>query len=494
MKEKSFFRGAWRIVTENISYIVTLLATFLALLLIVAMTFGSFYDASKQSAIEIGNMTVSDEVRRIDNALFLGLNTLQMSAINIEYMMREGASTDVMQQYLVRESEEMRANIDESFLSSYGVVNGIYIDGNNWTPEADYDPYDRPWYRVAKEKNGLLAIVSPYVDAETGGVIISYSKLLSDGVSAISIDKSMDDIYSAAEEIQLNGKGYCFIVDRDGEVVAHRDDAEIGKNYIVGEGAEGSDIQRLVKRIFIDDSAVIETTLDGSECMVFSESVQNEWFVVLVVDSADVYADIHDSLARNILTSIAIFILVGYFCTSNYLNKKKALRYAEDVRTDNLTGLNNRGEFDRYMSATMSGISDDRRLFLLLFDVDGFKTINDRFGHPEGDKALRLIAGALKDACHGTDWFCARYGGDEFVIICKCGEEETARGAIADVSERLDKAVSENNLPYSLTLSCGLAEYEYGGQTVTELIDNADHSLYHMKARHKRTDAGDKTE
>lgn len=480
-----------RFIKENISYLVTLLATFLALALLVGMTFGSFYHNAKESAVEIGNMKVTDEVRRIDNALLLGLNTLQMTTINIEYMMEEGVSTDVMEQYLVQESEKIRVFIDQSFLSSYGVVKGVYIDGNNWQPGPEYDPFDRPWYHVAKEKQGELAIVSPYVDAETGSVIISYCTMLSDGESVISIDKSMDNIYHAAEQIQLNGKGYCFIVDNTGLVVAHRDEAEIGKNYLA-DSPDG-DMQRLLQRIFIDDSDVIEMQLDGKDSMVFSESVQNEWYVVLVVERDDVFADMRGSLRQIILVSLAIFILVGYFCTSNYFNQKKAIRYANDVRTDNLTGLNNRGECDRYLHTTTSSISTDKQLYLLIFDADDFKAVNDRFGHIEGDKALRHIADALKAVCHDTDWFCARYGGDEFVIICKCLGEETVHTIIAKVAAKLNEIAEEYDLPYELSLSCGFAKYEPEGQTVAQLIDVADQALYQMKAQRKQANMSDRT-
>lgn len=480
----------YNFIKTNFTYVIMLIATFFALSLIVMMTFGSFYSSIKKNAITIGNMTVTEEARRIDDSLKLGLNTLQMVSFSIDYMLERGDSEEEMHRFLVRESEDAKKCIDPGFTSFYGVVNDTYIDGVNWEPPEGYDPYTRPWYIAAAEKKGELAIVSPYIDAQTHSIMISFSRILSDGVSAVSLDKEMDDIYSVAQTIQLNGKGYCFVVDDNGMVVAHRDGDEVGKNYLTDADAQGSDMQNLIKAVYSTDENVMDTELGGRDCMVFAESIQDEWYVVLVVNDADLFKDIRVSLVRNIFISLVIFILVGYFCTSNYFNRKKAIRYADDIRTDDLTGLNNRGEFDRYLNATISKTANGRRLYLMLFDADGFKTINDRYGHTEGDNALRYIAEALKSVCHGTDWFCARYGGDEFVIVCKCYNDDEVRKIISDIAERLDEKVLMNKLPYRLSLSCGFSEHKPDKQTITELIDIADQTLYQVKAEKKKQSAG----
>lgn len=482
--KKTGLTGLWRMLKENISFVVVILATFLALALIVALTFGSFYKSARDSAVTIGNMTVSQEARRIKDALFPGMNTLLVSSYTVDSMLQRGAEAQEVEDYLVQETQGIIAGIDPDFSGIYGVIEGVYVDGIGWQPEEGYDPYSRPWYEAAAAKGGELAIVSPYVDAQTNTVMVSFSKLLGDGESAISFDASLDNIYAVTETIQLNGKGYCFLVDKRGQVIAHRDKSQVGKNYLSGPEFEGSDMQALLRRIYSEPEleALRDVSLNGSECMVFTESVEDEWNVVLVVDSADLFADIRASLFRNIVISLAIFILVGYFCTSNYNNKKRAVRYAENIRTDDLTGLNNRGEFDRYLHTTVSSITMDNKLYLLIFDADDFKHINDRYGHTEGDRALRLMAKVLMAECHGTDWFCARYGGDEFVIICKCDAEATVKRIVASVEQRLSVTVEENRLPYRLSVSCGYACYEPNGQSLTELVDKADQMLYQKKA------------
>ena len=488
MKKKNPTGRLWRRIKENISFIAVLIATFFALSLMVSLTFGSFYKNARENAVTIGKMTVSQEAQRIEDALFSGINTLLVSSYTVDSMLTSGATPREIEAYMTQETRGIITGIDPDFSGIYGVIQDVYVDGVGWQPEPGYDPYARPWYLAAAEKRGGLAIVSPYIDAQTNRIMVSFSKILCDGKSAISLDIQLDNIYRVTETIQLSGKGYCFLLDKKGQVIAHRDQSQVGRNYLTDPALDGSDIQALIR--LISAPSVLETSqdmrIDGNNCMVFTHNVQDEWNVVLVVRSADLFEHIRESLVRSILVSLAIFILVGYFCTSNYLNKKRALRYAEDVRTDDLTGLNNRGEFDRYLSAATSSISQEKKLYLLLFDADGFKSINDRFGHQEGDRALRLIARALMSECHGTDRFCARYGGDEFVIICRCDDDTVVKQISADMDRALQAFVLEEQLPYSLSLSCGYACYNPAAQSLSDLVVAADQSLYHVKAEKKR--------
>lgn len=488
VERKNILKKLLQLVKENISFLVVLLATFLALAHIVTLTFGSFYKSARESAITIGNMTVSQEANRIEDSLYSGMNTLLVSSYTVDAMLSQGAGAEAVKDYLIQETQGIITGIDPDFSGIYGVVHDVYVDGIEWQPEPGYDPYSRPWYQAAADKNGELAIVSPYVDAQTGNVMISFSKLLADGKSAISLDTNLHDIYATTEAIQLNSEGYCFLVDSQGQVVAHRDHGEVGKNYLTDPDMQGSELSALIEDVYAacgDGDAVLNKRLNGSECMIFTESVQDEWYIVLVVDSGALFKDIETSLVRNIIISLVIFIMVGYFCTSNYMNRKKAIRYAENIRTDDLTGLNNRGECDRYLNTTVSGIAMEKKLYLLLFDADNFKQINDRFGHPEGDRALRYIAKALRETCHGTDWFCARYGGDEFVIVCKCDGESVVEDIIQKVADKLNGYAAKNSLKYPLTLSCGYACYKPKTQTIPELVDQADQHLYQVKANKK---------
>jgi diguanylate cyclase len=119
-------------------------------------------------------------------------------------------------------------------------------------------------------------------------------------------------------------------------------------------------------------------------------------------------------------------------------------------------------------------------LCLAVFDVDNFKSINDRFGHAAGDKALRIIASALRSRLRQTD-FIARYGGEEFAVLLIGA---TRSGALK-VAEEMRLAVARSGLhtrakPVEVTISAGISEFE-GEDTAETVFERADAALYEAK-------------
>ena len=150
----------------------------------------------------------------------------------------------------------------------------------------------------------------------------------------------------------------------------------------------------------------------------------------------------------------------------------------QQISTDKLTQVNNRQNLLGYLDYKLK--NHDEALYLLMMDVDSFKTINDSFGHLEGDKALVCVSAALKKACASCRRrpYIARYGGDEFIILLE-GSEEEARRLAADVN----RILAENNPGtdrYRLHLSVGLACGEQG-MASGDLIARADEELYKIK-------------
>ena len=144
---------------------------------------------------------------------------------------------------------------------------------------------------------------------------------------------------------------------------------------------------------------------------------------------------------------------------------------------DPLTGLFNRRHCDERLRSEMSRL--DRRgdpLIVLAFDLDNLKQINDRFGHPVGDSALKEFARRLTKATRGSD-FAARTGGDEFLVVLpECPPEK-----VKLVMSRLapfDLEVDGNR--FYVSGSCGWAQYQTG-ETVERLIARADEALYAHK-------------
>ncbi len=164
-------------------------------------------------------------------------------------------------------------------------------------------------------------------------------------------------------------------------------------------------------------------------------------------------------------------------------NVRLYARVQEQARTDALTGLNNRGEFQRQLKEEVVRSRRYSRCFsLLLLDIDHFKTVNDGYGHQAGDEVLRVLAARLRGQTRPVD-HAARYGGEEFVVILP---ETTNEGALA-LAERLRSTVADTAVAVtegrtiSVTISIGVATFPADAGSETALIAAADAALYAAK-------------
>lgn len=160
-------------------------------------------------------------------------------------------------------------------------------------------------------------------------------------------------------------------------------------------------------------------------------------------------------------------------------------RAQEEALTDPLTGLPNTRFLWMHLTQELARAARQAsRLALLLIDVDDFKLVNDNEGHPVGDLALRELAGVLRQAVRPYD-VCARYGGDEFVIMMpECGREE-AEERLRDLQTQI--AGHQVRLPdgrtFHLGVSIGAAVFPRDGDSSEALLAAADERMYQDKHR-----------
>ncbi|MBI3896842.1 MAG: EAL domain-containing protein [Gammaproteobacteria bacterium] len=152
--------------------------------------------------------------------------------------------------------------------------------------------------------------------------------------------------------------------------------------------------------------------------------------------------------------------------------------------TDPLTGLYNRRHFDTQLEVILSDhLTKSRSVCLLLIDLDGFKFINDTYGHPFGDEVLRTTAQLLKQQVRRNDYI-ARLAGDEFAMVLKNTNLENA----TKIAQKLHQQISLTRVPLpvgsmQLQSSLGVAEAPTHGRNAQELVSAADVALYHSKRR-----------
>ena len=186
---------------------------------------------------------------------------------------------------------------------------------------------------------------------------------------------------------------------------------------------------------------------------------------------------------------------------------EKRLRILEKLATeDDLTGLKNRRYLLAFLSQLMVRAERDLlRITLLVFDIDNFKSYNDSFGHPVGDKVLQQISRMIQKCIRKQD-VVARIGGDEFAVVFwdspsirNSGVDDDRRVLHADhprqvvkVAQRFRNEMNSGRWPSlgpnaegQLTISGGLASYAKDGNTIKQLFEQADKALMRAKKQGK---------
>jgi diguanylate cyclase (GGDEF)-like protein len=184
------------------------------------------------------------------------------------------------------------------------------------------------------------------------------------------------------------------------------------------------------------------------------------------------------SLEAFLMTIATAFILLA-------MSKERTeLRHKTAAMIDPLTGLLNRRAFVQDAEALLQQqIARDRPIGVLLVDLDNFKSINDRFGHPVGDKVLQVFAKTARGGLRQTD-LVGRLGGEEFIVILADAGHDNA----FLVADRLRNAFAANaavvdGQALSATMSIGVSVIVDPRQNLSELMTLADQALYLAKAR-----------
>ncbi|MBW7981561.1 diguanylate cyclase [Enterobacillus tribolii] len=155
-------------------------------------------------------------------------------------------------------------------------------------------------------------------------------------------------------------------------------------------------------------------------------------------------------------------------------------RYNDLSMQDPLTGLLNRRGLEEKFSEFKTTDTDHSPHFVVMIDIDHFKSFNDRYGHQLGDRTLVVISSVIRDALRGRD-LAVRYGGEEFLLVLRDASETLAVQLCEHIRQHVEKMTTDNDIPCRITLSAGLAPLRR--HNLEEAITRADEALYLSKQR-----------
>ena len=311
------------------SIIIPLVLVFAFVIVMVFYTSKLIYNVAVLNSGSVIEDRLLNTSALITNHLNTAENVLQITSDSIQHMLVSGSTPARIHEFLIQETDNVAEQFGENYHGLYGYIMSRYMDGLNWEPPEDYDPKTRDWYIIAQEHAGEVTFVPPYVDAQTGNLIISVCRMLPDRQNIISLDVMLSGIQDMMKELTINGKGYGFVTDDTGLIIAHRDESKKGKNINDMEG--GSELLELIKGT---DFGSFECNFEGTKDTVFVNSVTNNWHVVMVINNDELYGDVYRQLLINVVICTLIFILIILLYYRGHVNERDYTKRMEAMKLE----------------------------------------------------------------------------------------------------------------------------------------------------------------
>ncbi|NHM14741.1 sensor domain-containing diguanylate cyclase [Xiamenia xianingshaonis] len=358
-----------------------------------------------------------------------------------------------------------------------------YFDSSGWVPEEDYVPAERNWYREGLTRD-RFGFGEPYVDVMTGDICVSASARVNNSPveSVVAADVYLDyasKVVADVTDIAGGDIGYAFFVTGKSRIIlADSSDSMEGQPL---NSEENILLYQNVDRL-IAENRTGQQEVEGTDGHYITNIIHIDavdWYFVTCMDSSVALRNLYRILAIMAVASLVACLLL--VLVTFYSAKQIALMGIRE-KTDNLTGLLNRSGFHQAVKRALT--AHPGQGVLIIMDLDNFKQINDKFGHPEGDVALRSFARQLDEFFNRSGDITARLGGDEFaVFVGRPLAADAAKGMLRKFIDRVRETFETEYPGEGLSVSAGASFVPKNPEKAMndELYRQTDAALYEAK-------------
>ncbi len=313
------------VIIKNI-VVAVLVITFLVG--VVLVFYNMVYAEKRDNIIKDGQMAAMQSAEKFQEYLSTSIDAIELSAYTIDGMLEKNTNEEILD-YLVGQTTAITSTVFENTSGLYGYINGEFLDGLLWVPDDDFVATERPWYKKAIENKGKITMVEPYLDAQTGGVLMAISKMLSDGKSVVSMDITLDVIQQITEgAVNEDSADIEFIIDNRGMVIAHSDKQEVGKNYNEESGTVGAAVIALINQ---SDNNYYEFYDQNSHYIAYSAPIQNDWHCVFIKNATAVFRPLRTVLIVVIVAILAIIVSISVIMIRSGMGQLTAERLSSQL-------------------------------------------------------------------------------------------------------------------------------------------------------------------
>ena len=298
-------------------------------LLVMAMKVNIIFEITAHQTEEIGQMQLENIRSELQGTITKAEEVLSRVASDSEKLLADGITREELEKFFYAQKAEQKSLTN-------GVCFNVYIARKEWAiiPDfnmpADYHAPERLWYKGAQENPSEVFITPPYIDAMTGEMCFTMSKMLSDGETVVSLDFNFSDLQKSVSKMTSTGDSRALIVSKSGMIIGYTDMSLVGER-ISKKLPEYEQILSRVTSTKNHESFTAE--VNGRECTIFSSETKNGWYMILSVDNLALYRDSYLEMIFTTLLTLAMLLGIIFFylnALKNGLKAKKALRAKEE--------------------------------------------------------------------------------------------------------------------------------------------------------------------
>lgn len=333
--------------------------------------------------------------------------------------------------------------------------------------------------------NNERFVTDPYIETYENRAIITISvPIYNNGtkVGALCGVSDLSRAYNIFKEKIVGNEGYAFVIDKDGNYIAHKNRDYIfnKNNFFEDLNNKKEDIETLKENIENNNTNLEEVILDDVEYYaVFSTLKAKDWELVFIVPKSEFLINLNKFTLFQSLTvvfAVLLIILLRSLVKQNLKNHRLAY-------IDSLTNISNRAAVDSMFKKLES--KNKGKITIICFDLNDFKHINDTYGHHIGDRLLYEFSNILKNT-FGKIGFVGRIGGDEFISILANVDIHNIEKELKEINQLIFD-YNNNNL-YKIKMSYGYATREaYSNISLISIYEEADKNMYEFKSKCKNT-------
>lgn len=466
----------------NILICLIILAGFSAMALTSYNTYSKIIDDDVVNISKLTSTNIYSDIRNeLTKPIFVSLTMANDSFLK-DWLRHEQVNSTVeyqekLKQYLLGIKEKY--NYDSVFLVSDNSKNYYHFNGLNKVV-SENNPHDVWYYTFAN--SGLvydMDVDTDEANQEHLSVFVNCRMTDEDGkfMGVTGVGLEMDHVQGLLRTFEEEYDLKALLFGEDGTVQIDTNSGGISTENVFSTDMLSKNRQKIIKNHeALQVFQFKEQPFYGYYIVRYVEELN--WYLLVKKDTSVLVRSMYAQTARDALIYVAVIICV-LIIINGIVRKNDKLKLSL-MRTDLLTGLPNRRGFNEYLSKAVSDTPALGSLFVFVFDIDNFKTVNDFHGHLIGDSVLHAIGRLASDVFDEKGLVC-RWGGDEFA-----GYYFGDRQEVTQALERFFEAV--RNDPsfklYSTTVSLGITRV-YGIDTPDTLIYRADQALYKAKGSGK---------